>query len=146
MSKMPDRLYIDKEDESLYNYLKNEIFEGNERNKELFLLAMSIGFKNQIKRSLDKKKDYVREEYLLPEDYALLNAVAMFEKGPEILSNRAEVFKIAEEYAHAGIKILVDEINSSSFESYTKRFEKDIFEIYKKLELGRDYGKEISIS
>jgi len=134
MPRMPDRINIDKNDRELYDNLKKEkFFEGRE-NKEQFLFAMTIGFKNDVRRPLKTKEGFVRAEYLQPQDMALINALAMSKKGPEVLSNKEEVFRIAEEYAHAGIKILADEIKSSSYGSFTKKFEKELFELFEKIE------------
>ncbi|MDK2900710.1 hypothetical protein H0A61_02691 [Koleobacter methoxysyntrophicus] len=135
MSKMPDRINIDKKDRNLYNELSKEIFEGKTR-KEQFLFAMAFGFKNGVRRSLETKEGFFLIKDLQAEDYALLNAVAITTKGLIILSNKDEVFKIAEEYAHAGIKILVDEMKSSSFGTFNKKLEKDLFELYEEMGLG----------
>ncbi|HEY8362751.1 MAG TPA: hypothetical protein VIK77_07680 [Tissierellaceae bacterium] len=143
--QIPDRINIDKNDRELYNKLSKEIFEGKTR-KEQFLFAMAIGFKNGIMRPLKTKEGFFLIKDLRPEDEALLNAVAMFVKGPEILSSKEEVFKIAEEYAHAGIKILIDEIEASSFGSFAKKFERDLFELFEKLGLGGEYDQKNSLS
>lgn len=138
MSNIQDRIYIDKNDRELYNKLEDDIFKGKTR-KEEFLLAMAIGFKNRIRRPLNSKEGFFLIKDLRPEDEALINALAVFENGFEILSNKEEVFKIAEEYAHAGIKVLADEIRQSSFGSFYKKFEKELFELFEKIELGGKY-------
>ena len=128
MPRMPDRINIDKNDRELYDKLE-EIFQGRTR-KEQFLFAMAIGFKNDVRRPLKTKEGFFLIKDLRPEDDALINALGMYKKGTEVLSNKEEVFRIAEEYAHAGIKILADEVKSSSFGSFTKKFEKELFELW----------------
>jgi len=141
MNKVPDRLYIDENDRKLYDEVIEEIFRGKigdeekrwER-KDQFLLAMAIGFKNEVRRPLKKKEGFIRKEYLKPEDKALINAIAIYDTGSiEVLLDKQKVFSIAEEYAHAGIRILHGEIKSGEPGSYLKKLEKDLFEKYKGL-------------
>ena len=144
MTSMPDRINIDKKDRELYDKLE-EIFQGKTR-KEQFLFAMAIGFKNNVSRPLGTKEGFFLVKDLRPEDEALLDALAIFEEGPEILSNKEKIFRIAEEYAHAGIRILADEITSSSFGSFVKKFEKELFELFEKINQGNDDDEEKNTS
>jgi len=64
----------------------------------------------------------------------------------DVLMDDDEVFKIAEEYAHAGIRLLADEIKASSFGSFTKKFEKELFELLKEINKDSEYEEEISSS
>jgi len=59
-----DRLFIDEDDKNLYEVLKRE-FGSAERmsNKDAFLLAMAVGFKNGVKEKIKRKFGYVRNEY-----------------------------------------------------------------------------------
>ena len=140
MPRIPDRINIDKNDRELYNKLE-EVFQGKTR-KEQFLFAMAFGFKNDVRRPLKTKEGFFLIKDLRPEDEALLNALAMFRSGPEILSNKEEAFRMAEEYAHAGVKILADEIKSSSFGSFAKKFEKELFELFEKIVQDSEYYDE----
>ena len=74
-SAVPDRLSIEKGDREKY-YDKVEIFKDKSR-KEQFFLAMSLGFKNRAKCSLDKKEGFFLSKDLHSEDEALLNALLM---------------------------------------------------------------------
>lgn len=134
MPKIPDRLYIDKDDRQLYEKLEEEeMFNGRTR-KEEFLFTMAIGFKNKIKRPLDKNEGFFLTKDLRPEDETLINALAIWETNSvDVLSNKEEVFKIAEEYAHGGVRILHDSIGSTQFGSFSKQFEKTLHEIYEEL-------------
>lgn len=131
MARGPDRLSIDRADRELYEHdaIKSEILKGRE-NKEQFLFAMAIGFKNQVRRPLDAREGFVRAEYLRPEDEALIDAVAIHDTGSaDVLADREAVFRIAEEYAHAGIRLLYDRATSSQPGSFYKQLEKDLFEL-----------------
>ncbi|TET21463.1 MAG: hypothetical protein E3J71_09650 [Candidatus Stahlbacteria bacterium] len=137
MAKGPDRLYyvIAEDDKALYERL-NEEFQKRMSNKNQFLLAMAVGFKEGNFRSFGKKVSFVRTEYLNDEDKALINSVAIKETGGvEVLSKTEEVFRIAEGYAHGGIRLLNTQITSKQFGSFFKQFEKEVVEIYRGLDL-----------
>ena len=140
MSEIPDRINIDKKDRLLYKQLDKEEmlrFKGGRRTrKEQFLFAMAYGFKNRVKRPLETKEGWFLAKDLQPDDETLLNTISIYETGSvNVLSDKGEVFRIAEEYAHAGLKLLCDKIISTSFGSFDKKFEKEIQEIYKKIKL-----------
>lgn len=126
----PDRLYIEEEDKQLYEKL-NEEFKNSKENKDLFLFALSIGFKYDIRRPIRKKFGFVRREYLMPKDWALLYSLVVKNNSIETLANDEEVFKIAEEYANAGIKILSEWIGS--FGSFDKRLEREVYQFYEQI-------------
>jgi len=129
MAKIPDRLNIDKKtDRELYDKIKEEVFLEMPR-KGQFLFAMAFGFMYGTKRELGTKDGFFLAKDMGPRDEALINALAVAETGSvAVLSNRARVYQIAEEYAHAGIRLLHDEVTSEEHGSFYKRFERDIFE------------------
>lgn len=138
MSQIPDRLYIHKEDRKLYEKLDEEKMLKRTR-KEQFIFAMVFGYYNKIKRHLETREGFFLTKDMRLEDEALINAIAInATDSVEILSNKEEVFKIAEEYAHAGIRLLYEKIKSTQFGSFEKQFEKEIVEIYQNLDLGDD--------
>ena len=132
MSNKRDRVYIAREDKPLYERLHKEAMGKGKGNKELFLLAVATGSRCGVPRPFEKREEYVRAEYFNERDLALLSALAVqHEKGNiDIVSNRDEVFAIAEQYAHAGIRLLAEMIDSSSHEGFEKRFEKDLHEAF----------------
>lgn len=133
MEKIPDRLNIEKEDKKYYDNLVMEVFSSKER-KEQFLFAMAIGFKNGISRPLNSKEGFFRTEYLSPEDKALLNSLAIYQTGSaEVLQDLDTVYRIAEEYAHAGIKIIYDEATSGQPGSIFKKYELTLSELFDSL-------------
>ncbi len=138
MLEIPDRIYIDKKDRILYDKLDHEEIlrfkGGNRTRKEQFLFSMAIGFKNNIDQPLKNKDGFVLIKNLQPEDEALLNSIAINKTNSvDILTDKSEVFKIAEEYAHAGIRLLFDKIESAPLGSFDKQLEKELHEIYNKI-------------
>ena len=131
MARLPDRLYVDKEDRELYDHdtVKNEILRGRTR-KEQFLFAMAIGFKSQVKRPLGTREGFFLAKNMRPEDEALIDAVAIHKTGSaDVLSDREVVFRIAEEYAHAGIRLLYDSVTSGQPGSFFKKLEVELFSL-----------------
>lgn len=133
MGKTPDRLYIARTDRDLYEKLNSEeMFKfkdkgGTRTRREQFLFAMAIGFRNSVRIPLETREGFFLTKDLHPEDEALLNAVALAETNScDVLLNRQEVFQIAEELAHAGIRLLVDKISGTSFGTFEKKLEKEL--------------------
>ncbi len=149
MAKIPDRLNIDKTDRELYDALDSEEMlkfkdkGGNRTRKEQFLFAMAIGFKNKSKRPLETKEGFFLIKDMRPDEEALINSVAIADTDSlEVLSKKEDSFKIAEEYAHAGIKLLFDKIQSIQLGSFDKHFEKELLELYSELDLGENGEKD----
>lgn len=129
MARIPDRLSIDRSDRELYDHatISSEVFAGRTR-KEQFLFAMAIGFKNKVRRCLDSREGFFLAKDMGPEDEALIDAVAIYATGSaDVLANREEVFRIAEEYARGGIRLLYDSVSSSQPGWFYKQLEKNLF-------------------
>jgi len=134
MSNIYDRINLEKgEMEKVYdkiNLIKDE------QRKDQFILAMAIGFDMQDRIPLKSKQTLFLTKYLKPVDEALINAVAIIESDDvEILADKGAVFKIAEEYANAGIHSLLKQEEDAQLGSFNKIFEKIIMDLYEKLEL-----------
>lgn len=136
MPEIPDRLNIDKKDRDLYNFLDNEEIlrfkdNGGGRNrKEQFIFAMAYGFNAGVRRALDTTEGFILAKDLHPDDEALINAVAIYEsKSVEILADQKAVFKIAEEYAHAGVILLVERIKNVQFGYFEQELEKILYDM-----------------
>jgi len=127
MEKIPDRLYIDEDARRMYERLEEEvIFKGKTR-KEQFLFAMAFGFKNILKVSLKRNEGLFLTKDLKHEDEALINALAIYDsKSVEVLSDKGKVFRIAEEYANGGIRLLIDKIDTTQFGSFEKALEEEL--------------------
>jgi len=135
MSKIPDRLYIDDKDRELYQMLSKEssLFRGK-INRDQFLFTAAIGVTNNMRIPIQRKENWFLTKDLRPEDNALFNAIALAEtESTDILSDKNEIYKIVEEYAHAGIKILSNEMVSVEFGSFHKHLEKQLNDIYSTL-------------
>ena len=57
--RIADRLYVGKDDKELYDKLVSEWLLRNKTRKEQFLLAMSVGFKNEIRKLIQKIYDCI---------------------------------------------------------------------------------------
>jgi len=138
----PDRLYIDKEDRKLYERLEREKLFSKQSRREQFLLAMSVGFRNDLTLPLEKRDGFFLAKDLRLEDEALMKAVALHKSELSVLEDRASVFRLAEEYAHAGIRLLVNDIESTSMGSFDKAFELQTHSLLERSGLGENSIEE----
>lgn len=98
-------------------------------NKDIFLLAMCLGFNEKNRKALDTREGYFLSKYLNEEDKAVINALAVGEeRSLEVLFDKKKVFSIAEEYATRGIHLLHDKV-FSGLGSFSKRFESLLVEL-----------------
>lgn len=138
MSEGPDRLYIERKDkERFYDALLRKGSplgrHNGYQNKDVFLLAMCVGFKEKNRQKLSKREGYFLDKDLSNEERALLYALAVSEEANlEVLLDRKKVYSIAEEYANGGIPILYHKVFDESFGSFEKKFEADIVSFLKK--------------
>ncbi|HCF38758.1 MAG TPA: hypothetical protein DER56_06860, partial [Thermosipho africanus] len=87
-----DRFYIDVSDRDLYDKVKEELMD-TKKNRDLFLFAVAKGFSLKLKKEIEKKEDYLRSEYLSPEDFALLYSIAIHDTGKiEIIEDTETIF------------------------------------------------------
>lgn len=128
MARIPDRISIDRADRDLYDHsmVKSEVFSNRTR-KEEFLFAMAVGFNRRIRRPLQTREGFFLSKDMTPHDEALIDVVAIAEtSSAEILSDKEMVFRIAEEYAHAGIRLIHDQITSGQPGSFSKKLEVEL--------------------
>jgi len=139
MTVVPDRLYMDENDRELYDRLDTTgVFKSSTR-KEQFLFALGMAFMRGIKRPIKKREGLFLAKDMRPQDEALLNAVAVHHTDSvDVLADTAMVFKIAEQYAHAGIRLLVNEMESTQHGTFEKRLEKQLYEAGRELGLVND--------
>ncbi len=104
--------------EPYYQYLvKNGFFETM---KDVMLLAISIGFKNESRISFSKYGGDPIKEHIFKDDMDFLNLIAVLStKDIKILldENKDEKYKMFEEYAEAGMNIFVKEVFSGQYTS-----------------------------
>ena len=136
MSIIPDRLYVDASDRESYDALEKDWIFRDRSKKEQFLLAVAIGARHGVSKALEKRAEFFHASNLRPVDEALLDTVAvMSTDSVDILSDKKEVYKIAEEFARGGIQILKDEMGGAQGSS-DKRFELSLRELYDKAVAG----------
>ena len=108
-------------------------------NKRVFIMAMIKGFMLKNRLKLKKKHDFVRIEYLSPEEKSIIKALALYEsKDLNIYSNIKEIYSIAEEYASGGIQDLNEEIFGKQHGTYVKRLESQLVDEVKKILKNKD--------
>jgi len=122
-----------KEDIKRYDFLEKENLFRNFQNKDYFMLALAFGYANNLRLAIKKKASggFFRTETLTPNDWMIIKSIAITEESEEILKEPEEVFKVIEEYAHGGVKILVDEqLKNITFGSTEKWLEKYVIDLY----------------
>lgn len=127
-SSGPELIYVDKSNKHFYDDIK--FLQGYDR-KDQFLFAMAFGFINDFNPKIDKREFITRTSYLNYDDLTLINSLALLNsKGNvDILSDKKEIFRIAEDYANGGIQLLSDE-TGSKHGSFEKKLEKILVDIY----------------
>jgi dnd system-associated protein 4 len=138
MRKVPDRLYVRKEDLRDFKLLQEEKDSPfyKKDNKSVFIMAMTMGLKRGVQVPLQNKEGFIREEYLNDVERSLIKAVAIStENDLSVLANMQRVYQIAEEYAAGGIKYLKDSVLTERYGTYLKRLESELLDDFKSLEL-----------
>jgi hypothetical protein len=131
---VPTRLNINKSDREIYDKLleKDGEFAGKE-NKDVFLLAMVIGYLHKADIELQIKEGFIRTEYLKDQDNSIIKSIAVAKTGTlDILLNKKKIYSIAEEYASGGIKLLKDMVYGGSYGSFSKKLESELIETFEK--------------
>ena len=142
MSEEPDILNIADSDREVYEKIvKDKLgpFKGKD-NKHVFMVAISYGLKFGKRTPLNSKKyGFIRREYLSKEELSIIKAIAVNEgQSLDILLDKAELYKIAEEYANTGIKLLKKEIYGEIkgiYGDYYKRLSSELLEHLEKFDL-----------
>lgn len=134
----PDRVYINKKDREIYQKLQEKTispFKGKD-NRVLYMLTLALGFVEgeRIEFSPGERLGYILLKTLEDEDKAIINAIAVYEKGDlSILGHKKEVYTIADEYAASGIQLLKDEVFGGKYGTFLKKLEYRLIETYKKV-------------
>lgn len=130
----PATLRIDKKDRETYDAIGESLKDlGNCDAKELFLLAMFLGCKNGLRKSLHTKWSYVRLAYLNDRERSILKAMAVKEMAGrvDVLQDPREVYSVAEEYAAGGVRYLKQMLSRPG--SFLKQFESEVLDAAKVL-------------
>lgn len=92
--------------------LKNMKFFGTL--KDIFMLSAVLGYRNGIRLAISKSGgDPIKEHIFNSDDFNIMDIIALeTTKDLSIIlkENKDEKYKIIEEYAHAGIKYIVENI------------------------------------
>lgn len=138
MTKIQDRLNIEKKHRELYEAIlarRSPLSRKNGfRNKHIFILAMCIGYHNDIKNELETKEGYIQADYLSKEDEIIMYSIAADIGGLKVLADLNKVYSIAEKYAKGGITLLNEEILSQQLGSYSKKLERDLINVVDKID------------
>ena len=135
VNKVPDRLYIGKSDKKDYDRLleKDSPFAGRE-NKDLFMMALIIGFHEGTRAKLEKKEGFFLLYHLNDKENSIIKSIAVAEEGDlNILLDKKKVYSIAEEYAAGGIKLLKDKVLSGGYGSYIKKLESELIDGFERI-------------
>lgn len=127
----PDRLYVSKRYVDDFRRLANEL---DVDAKNVFFMAMALGFLNNEHEELDAKEGYILIQNIKEPEQALMNAIAFNKTGNlGIFLDKKRVYAIAEEYASGGIKHLNSDVIKEQFGSYNKRLESQLLLQFSKL-------------
>lgn len=105
-------------------------------NKDIFILAMCIGFrKGSCIHLLEQKEGVTRFEYLSDTDKNIINTLAVHREGSlDVLLNKRKVYAIAEGYASGGIPHLKDMVFSGSYGNFIKKLEAELYDEIDKID------------
>ena len=122
MNRSNNRLYIEVESRTFYSKFKKYCSGLRLLNSEIFSLALALGYQSNIRKPLKRKVGFIRYETISQELYSLMILIAIDEFGDDYswINNPLDMFDIAEEYANAGIRILMDLISDfdNDFDSF----------------------------
>lgn len=121
-----DRVSIREDDRKVYTMIRDQGPLKGRSNKELFLLAMSLGIKNnnRIPYGSKRKDGWFLLKDLGDKEKTLIYSIAIADSDDvDILTDKSKVFLIAEEYANGGIHFLKQEIFEKDNADFNKRFE-----------------------
>ncbi len=78
--KAPDRIYISEGDRDIYERLKKTSFFEGKDNKDLFLMALALGFYNGKSIPLTNKKIFFLLNTLEEHERSIIHSIAVYEK------------------------------------------------------------------
>lgn len=140
-----DRFYVDKRDLEYFKKLKEKDSPfSNLDNKNIFIAAMALGFKENKMMKLDSKEGYFLTDYLNDHEKALINSIAIYtEKDIKVLLDKEKIFTIAEEYARGGIMDLYERVFGKDYGTYDKKLEDDLIAIFNEKIIPKTNSKKI---
>lgn len=128
---LPSMVSIDKKDRKVYEELKEDSFFGSCDNKDLFFMCAGFGFFYKKRKTIEAIDGFFRASYLNDKELGLMNAINFSAYTPVEVSNLgAKIFQLIEEYAHAGLYLMKDFINSKQWGSTDTEMEKFLLQVY----------------
>lgn len=131
------QLRLNIESEEILNFYKgSEILNEMAQVERIdqFLVAMALGYNLGSKTPLKGTRSLILESSITEKHLDLLNIVAIADTdNVKIISNRKQVFKIAEQYANTGIKYMQNIEKSSQFGESSDKFEEIVNSVYEDL-------------
>jgi len=80
--------------------------------KDVFVLSCVIGARSGIRTTAAKSVDIFDDDVLKSRDWAMLSAISLAEGSDiNILDDRNEILRIAQDYANTGARILREKIS-----------------------------------
>jgi dnd system-associated protein 4 len=109
------KIRIEKDSHDLYKRLgrDDESSEGGETPfstmKDVFMLCAVLGANKRVRTPLNSPREIFDENILKSADMTILRAIALSETGDiNCLATDAEIYKIAQEFANTGVRIIRD--------------------------------------
>ena len=134
MKKAENILFcVDKNDKDFYEFLEGKnILSG--KNKDLFLFTMGYGYKYGTRVELENRDSsgFWRWSHLNMDEKSLVYSLILEEKDNLIFDDNQDInnmVKIAEEYAHGGVKLLQNLKNSTQIDNFGLRVEQKLFKV-----------------
>lgn len=147
MGKLRDSpviFHVDENYTGIYDYFtKRQSNVSGIEIKYLFLLTVTIGFKNSRKKEMNSRgSTQIRSSYLKPDQESLVYNIAfsdsIFDNDIEKLassekSSLAEIKKMYEEYANGGMEILIEKVFRGRWdgEELDPNYEHYYFDLFK---------------
>ena len=116
------------------NILKDVMFKGMHL-KDVFLLAMALGFYKKRRKKLPRGKLNIIRTIDFETKENIINSIAVASEGNlNVLIDKKKVYEIVEEYANSGIELLSKiMLGQDSHGTPSKIIENELLEIVKKI-------------
>ena len=131
----PDRLYIERESRNIIKQIRsaNLLNVSNVSTKEIFIWAMSLGFKAPLK--LESRDGLFLEKDLNISDKTLFyTCYSAFHDGLNDFADKSKIYDFVEECANRGFRIINDYFKCGSIETIDRRLLLELNRLYDRLE------------
>lgn len=130
----PTKLYIRRSDREKYDKILGDSVFSGKGNKDVFMMALVVGYYHKARVELTNREGFVRVEYLKDKDRSIMKAVAVAETGSlDVLVDKKQVHIIAEEYAAGGMELLIDMVFRGGYGSFVKKLESELVQQFEKI-------------